>query len=157
MGLPPKSKVSFVIELNDKKDVEFLKTLVDPLTPTGLVILNTDDDLFNKYNNENLAEIHSLVKVCRFHFEERDDGRLNEHFNSLMQQAHLELAQTLIRTHLVPCVLVALKSQVVIHESGSLMDVIFTGAYIKQEKHQLLEIHERENNLMTASPLLNFP
>lgn len=37
------------------------------------------------------------------------------------------------------------------------MDVIFTGAYIRQEKHQLLEIHERENNLMTASPLLNFP
>lgn len=110
MGLPPKSKVSFVIELNDKKDVEFLKTLVDPLTPTGLVILSTDDDLFNKYNNENLTEIHSIVKVCRFPIEERDDGKLNEHFNRLMQQAHLELAQSLIRNHVLPCVVIALKS-----------------------------------------------
>jgi hypothetical protein len=92
MGLPPKSKVSFVIELNDKKDVQFLKTLVDPLTPTGLVILSTDDDLFNKYTNHNLTEIHSLVKVCRFPFEEKDDAKLNENFNHLMQQAYLELA-----------------------------------------------------------------
>ena len=49
MGLPPKSKVSFLIELNDKKDIDFLKTLVDPLFPSGLVMLSTDTDLFNKY------------------------------------------------------------------------------------------------------------
>ena len=58
MGLPPKSKVSFLIELNDKKDIEFLKTLVDPLFPSVLVMLSTDTDLFNKYGQEAMPEIH---------------------------------------------------------------------------------------------------
>jgi hypothetical protein len=52
---------------------------------------------------------------------------------------------------------IALKSQVIFNENSSLLDVVFTGAYLKQKTHQLLELHENENALIAASPILNFP
>jgi hypothetical protein len=48
MGLPPKSKISFIIELNDNYDMGILKSLLDPMMPENIVLLNTDEDLFNK-------------------------------------------------------------------------------------------------------------
>jgi len=43
------AKTSFVVELDDNKDLDVLKTLIDPFLPPDIILLNTQYDLFN-YN-----------------------------------------------------------------------------------------------------------
>ncbi len=41
------AKTSFVIELDDDKDLDILKSLLDPFLPANIILLNSEFDLFN--------------------------------------------------------------------------------------------------------------
>jgi hypothetical protein len=47
MGNPSLSKTSFIIELDDNKEMDILKSLLDPFLPSNIVLLNTEFDLIN--------------------------------------------------------------------------------------------------------------
>lgn len=49
LGTNVQARTSFVIELDDAKDIDILKSLLDPFLPPNLILLNTQFDLFN-YN-----------------------------------------------------------------------------------------------------------
>ncbi len=41
------AKTSFVIELDDDKDLDILKSLLDPFLPANIILLNSEFDLFS--------------------------------------------------------------------------------------------------------------
>ena len=41
------TKTSFIIELDDDKDLDILKNLLDPFLPSNIVLLNSEFDIFN--------------------------------------------------------------------------------------------------------------
>jgi hypothetical protein len=47
MGNPSLSKRSFIIELDDNKEMDILKSLLEPFLPSNIVLLNTEFDLIN--------------------------------------------------------------------------------------------------------------
>ena len=85
MGPHLHAKTSFVIELDDTKDLDVLKSLVDPFLPPNLILLNTQFDLFN-YNWQTIDpdKVTLIKKVCRFEFDERDESKVNQTFNHIM-------------------------------------------------------------------------
>ena len=105
------AKNSFIIELDDNKELDILKSLIDPYVPEDIVILNTEFDLFN-YKNIQIdpKDIHLITKVFRYVFDERDEYQINQAFNFIMQQAHLELLNSLVKQGLNPCILCSLKN-----------------------------------------------
>ena len=58
-----------------------MKTLLDPMMPSNLVLLSTDGDLFNENATEGnfsaMPEVRSFAKVCRFSFDEKDEEKMN--------------------------------------------------------------------------------
>lgn len=46
------AKTSFVIELDDNKELDILKSLIDPYIPSSIVLLNTEFDI-NSSNSPN--------------------------------------------------------------------------------------------------------
>ena len=90
-------KTSFVIELDDNKEMDILKSLIDPFLPPDIILLNTQFDLFNyRWQTINPSNVHLITKTCRFIFEEREETKINQAFNFIMQQAHIELVQHII-------------------------------------------------------------
>ena len=86
MGNPSLSKTSFIIELDDNKEMDILKSLLDPFLPSNIVLLNTEFDLINyKKQTVNPIDIQQVNKACRFLFEEREETKINQTFNFLMQ------------------------------------------------------------------------
>lgn len=67
-----------MIELDDYKDLDVLKSILDPFIPANLVVLNTQFDLFN-YNWQaiNPNNVHFVQKACRFLFEQRNETKIN--------------------------------------------------------------------------------
>ena len=91
------TKTSFVIELDDSKDLTVLKSILDPFVPANLVILNTQFDLFNyNWQTINPENVNWVQKACRFFFEERDETKINQAFNFIIQQAYLQFLQSII-------------------------------------------------------------
>jgi len=78
MGTNIINKASFIIELDDHKDIEILKSFLDPYLPPNVTLLNTKFDLFN-YNWQTIdsENIHFLVKACRFSYYEREPTKIN--------------------------------------------------------------------------------
>jgi len=66
--------------------MDVLKSLLDPLLPPNLVLLNTQFDLFN-YNWQTIDpnNVYLIYKACRFLYEERDSSNITQAFNSIMQ------------------------------------------------------------------------
>jgi hypothetical protein len=77
--------------------MDSLKSILDPFLPPNVVLLNTEFDLNNykgqKIDPENIVLVN---KATRFLFEERVQTNINQQFNFLMQQAHLEFVQSII-------------------------------------------------------------
>ena len=136
------TKTSFIIELNDNKEFDILKSLLDPYLPANVVLLNTENDLFNYKGVQSIDanNVRLVNKACRFIFEEREETKIIQAFNYLMQQAHLELVQSIIQKGLTPCVVCSLKSKVKIHDN-CLVDIIFNCAVLKTDHHQMLDLY----------------
>lgn len=71
-------KTAFVIELDDKKDIDFLKSILDPYVPQNVAILNCQFDLLsynqNVYDPDN---IYFICKASRHYFDLGDDSSVN--------------------------------------------------------------------------------
>lgn len=77
--------------MDDNKELDILKSLIDPYLPPNIVLLNTEFDLFNYKSQIEAKNVHFVVKACRYVFEERNENKVNHSFNFLLQQANLEL------------------------------------------------------------------
>ena len=47
-----------MIELDDNKDIDVLKSLIDPFIPSNIVLLNTEFDLFNYKRINLITDVH---------------------------------------------------------------------------------------------------
>lgn len=126
--------------------MDALKSLLDPFLPANVVLLNTEFDI-NNYKGQKIDQenIFLVNKATRFLFEERVQTNINQQFNFLMQQAHLEFVQSIIQRGLAPCVICSLKSQVKLHDN-CMIDIIFTGAVLKTSSHLLLDLYKKEKD-----------
>mmetsp|Transcript_30797 Transcript_30797/g.22900 ORF Transcript_30797/g.22900 Transcript_30797/m.22900 type:complete len:94 (+) Transcript_30797:410-691(+) len=75
-----KVKTSFLIELDDRKDLEVLRALIEPLLPPSIILLNTGNDIVN-HEWLKVEEIDMVTKAFRFDFSDRDDAKITEGFN----------------------------------------------------------------------------
>lgn len=77
--------MSFVIELDDNRELDILKCLLDPYLPSNIVILNSEYDLFNyKGASIDAQDVTPIYKACRFLFDERDETKFNYAFSYIM-------------------------------------------------------------------------
>jgi len=63
------SKTAFIIEIDDAKEIDILKSILDPFLPQNVVLLNTEFDL-NNYKDQKIdpANVILVNKATRFLF-----------------------------------------------------------------------------------------
>lgn len=62
-------KTSFIIELDDDKDLDILKGLLDPYLPPNIVLLNSEFDMFGTNKIDlNLSNVELVHKSTRYYF-----------------------------------------------------------------------------------------
>lgn len=148
---------TFIIELDDDKEIDILKCLLDPYLPSSITLLSSEFDLLN-YKDQTIEadKVFMYNKATRFLFEERNENKINQTFNYIIQQAHLEFVQSIIKNGWTPCIVCSLKSQVKINDNN-MIDVIFTASILRKPEHQMLELYKREKDLLDVRSDINLP
>jgi hypothetical protein len=74
-----------------------------------------------------------------------------------MQQAHLELVQSIIQKGFKPCIVCSLKSQVKIHDNN-MIDIVFQASVIEDpQQHQMLDLYKVEKQMLDIRTDIKLP
>jgi hypothetical protein len=78
-------KASFIIEIDDDKDLDILKGLLDPYLPTNIVLLNSEFDMLGSNKSSlNLSNVDLVHKSARYYFNQQSETKINQAFSSII-------------------------------------------------------------------------
>jgi len=109
----------FIVELDDGKDIDNVKCLLDPYLPPFIAILNTQFDLLRyDWSSVDLDSVTFIHRAHRFYFDERDEATINSAFHKQMHQAYTDLAKFIYSKGLTPAVAISLRVLLFTHNSS---------------------------------------